>query len=151
MAASAIGRAGQRSKRHRRLVLVLGSAAAIAAIVAALATALTRLETYSGASGAPGTAHAWAAPCYQHKPRHDRQLLARCARATGVVSYVRREGSPHVHEVHFALVGRFGALIVKLGDPSVLRTPALGSRVTVVGALVRADNDMREIEAWSLR
>jgi hypothetical protein len=52
--------------------------------------------------------------------------------------------------VHFALVGRFGALIVKLGDPSLLRTPAVGSRVTVVGALVRADNDMREIEAWSL-
>ena len=135
------------------MVLVLGSAAAIAAIVAALATALTRLETYSEFCGTiPITVPpAWAAPCYQHKPRHDRQLLARCARATGVVSYVRREGSPHVHEVHFALVGRFGALIVKLGDPSVLRTPALGSRVTVVGALVRADNDMREIEAWSLR
>jgi hypothetical protein len=149
MAATTIGRAGQRAKRHRRLLLVLGSGAAIAATLAALATAFTRLETYS-ASEVPGTAPAWSAPCFRHEPRHDRQLLARCARATGVVSYVRRSGSTHVHEVHFALVGRFGALIVKLGDPSLLRTPAVGSRVTVVGALVRADNDMREIEAWSL-
>jgi hypothetical protein len=150
MAATTMGRAGQRATRHRRLLLVLGSGAAIAATLAALATACTKLETYSGASEVPGTAPAWSAPCFRHEPRHDRQLLARCARATGVVSYVRRSGSTHVHEVHFALVGRFGALIVKLGDPSLLRTPAVGSRVTVVGALVRADNDMREIEAWSL-
>ena len=145
-----MGRAGRRARRHRRLLLVVGSGAAIAATVAAVATAFTRLETYSGASDVPGTAPAWSAPCFQHEPRHDRQLLARCARATGVVSYVRREGSTHVQEVHFALVGRFGALIVKLGDSSLLRTPAVGSRVTVVGALVRAANDMREIEAWSV-
>ena len=142
--------AAQRAKRHRRLLLVLGSGAAMAATFATLATAFTSLETYSGSGEVPGTAPAWAAPCIQHEPRPDRQLLARCARATGVVSYVRRNGPTGVLEVHFALVGRFGALIVKLGDPSRLRTPAVGSRVTVVGAFVRSSNDMREIEAWSL-
>jgi hypothetical protein len=119
--------------------------------VAVLASALTRLETYSGASDVPGTPPAWSAPCFEHEPRRDRQLLARCARATGVVAYVRSRVSTDVQEVHFALVGRFGALIVKLGDPSLLRTPAVGSRVTVVGAFLRASNDMREIQAWSLR
>jgi hypothetical protein len=128
----------------------LASAAAIAAIIAALAIGFTRLDTYDGKSQVSGDAPAWSAPCFQHEPRHDRSLLARCARATGVVSYVRRRGSTHVREVHFALVGRFGALIVKLGDPKLLRTPSLGSRVTVVGALVRASNGRREIEAWSL-
>ena len=142
--------AGRRAKRRRRLLLVLGAAAAIAVTLAALAAAFTNLDTYGGASDGAGTAPAWSAPCLQHEPRHDRPLLARCARATGVVSYVRRLGSSHVREVHFAIVGRFGALIVKLGDPTLLRTPAVGSRVTVVGALVRASNGMREIEAWSL-
>jgi hypothetical protein len=133
--------------KRRRLLLVLGIGAAVAATVAALAAALTGLETYSGAMEVPWTAPGWSAPCFKHEPRHDRRLLARCARATGVVAHVRRDE----HEVHFALVGRFGALIVKLGDPSLLRTPAAGSRVTVVGALVRASNGMREIEAWSLQ
>ena len=142
--------AGRRAKSRRRLLLVLGSVAAIAVTLAALAAALTNLDRSSGASDGPGTAPTWSAPCLQHEPRRDRPLLARCARATGVVSYVRRIGSRDVREVHFAIVGRFGALIVKLGDPSLLRTPAVGSRVTVVGALVRASNGMREIEAWSL-
>ena len=151
MGATARGRTGQRATRRRRLLLVLGSVGAVVATLAAFATAFTRFETYSGAGKMPGTAPAWSAPCFQHKPRRDRQLLARCARATGVVSYVRHKVSTDAQEVHFALVGRFGALIVKLGDPSLLKTPAVGSRVTVVGALVRASNDMREIYAWSLR
>ena len=53
--------------------------------------------------------------------------------------------------MHFALVGRFGALIVKLGDPRMIETPSVGSRITAVGPLVRARNDMREIQAWSVR
>ena len=145
-----LGRAGRRAKTRRRLLLVLGIAAGVAAVLATLATAFTGLDTYSGRGTHRRAVPAWSTPCLDHEPRHDRELLARCARATGVVSYLRRKGSSPAREVHFALVGSFGALIVKLGDPTLLRTPALGSRITVVGPLVRASNGMREIEAWSL-
>ena len=113
---------------------------------------LTSLETYSPSGvTSDGGRPAWSAPCFSHEPRHDRRLLARCARATGVVAHVRTKESAGSAEVHFALVGRLGVLIVKLGDPRMLKTPSIGSRVTAVGALVRARNDMREIEAWSVR
>jgi hypothetical protein len=128
-------------------VVAAGAAIAAAGVAAA---ALSGLETY----GAPGwdlrLAPAWAAPCAVNEPRHDRELLAPCARATGVVAHVRVQGSGEEREVHLALVGEFGVLIVKLGDPQVLPTPAVGERVHVVGALVRASNGMREIQAWSL-
>ncbi len=124
---------------------------ALAGAVAVAAAALTRLDTYTEPAAATAAAPDWSAPCFRHEPRRDRVLLERCARATGVVAHVRAEDAPGAAEVHFALVGRFGALIVKLGDPLSLETPEIGSRVTVVGALVRARNGMREIEAWSVR
>ena len=124
--------------------------AAIAGVVAAAAAAFTSLETFADESTSAAAAPKWSAPCFRHEPRPDRVLLSRCARATGVVAHVRAQGSGESAEVHFALLGRFGALIVKLGDPAALATPSVGSRVTVVGPLVRASNDMREIQAWSL-
>lgn len=131
---------------RRALRVAVAAVVLVALVVVALAAAVTRLETYgaSAASGAP----AWAGPCYAHEPRPDRELLERCARATGVVAHVRARGDGGWREVHFALVGRFGAVIVKLGDPDVLETPDVGTRVTVVGPLVRASNGMREIQAW---
>ena len=120
-------------------------------MVAAAAAAFTSLETFADETTSARAAPEWSAPCFRHEPRPDRVLLSRCARATGVVAHVRAQGSGESAEVHFALLGRFGALIVKLGDPAALATPSVGSRVTVVGPLVRASNDMREIQAWSLR
>ena len=67
------------------------------------------------------------------------------------MAHVRTKGSAESAEVHFALVGRFGAMIVKLGDPRMIETPSVGSRITAVGPLVRARNDMREIQAWSVQ
>jgi hypothetical protein len=148
MAAATTGPTLQRARRHRRLIVFLIVCAALVTALTIFATAFTRLETYGDARRL--AAPAWSAPCFLHQPRHDRALLARCARATGVVAHVRSEGDTHAREVHFALVGRFGALIIKLGDPATLRKPRVGSRVTVVGPLVRASNDMREIEAWSV-
>ena len=110
-------------------------------------TATTSFESYAGADARPG----WAEPCRDNEPRHDRKLLADCARSTGVVAWVREEGVGPGRKVHFALVGRFGVIIVKLGDPDEIATPPISSHVTVVGALVRASNGMREIQAWRLR
>lgn len=139
-------------RRHPRLLGSLAVCVAVAATLAALTSTLTSLETYSRSRVESAAARpAWSAPCFWHQPRRDRPLLARCARATGVVAHVRTEGSADSAEVHFALVGRFGALIVKLGDPRMIETPSVGSRITAVGPLVRARNDMREIQAWSVR
>ena len=109
-------------------------------------SATTSFESYAGAEPWPG----WAQPCRDHKPRRDRTLLADCARSTGFVAWVREKGDGPGREVHFALVGRFGAILVKLGDPYELATPRIASHVTVVGSLVRASNGMREIQAWRI-
>jgi hypothetical protein len=138
---------------HPRLFGSLVVFAAVAATLAAAVSMLTSLETYGDSrvvSDVPRPA--WSAPCFQHEPRGDRRLLARCARATGIVAHVRTNGSAASAETHFALIGRFGLLIVKLGDPRLLKTPSVGSRITAVGPLVRAANyNLREIEAWSVR
>lgn len=145
-------RSGRVWRRRPRLVVALAVCAAVGATFAVLIGGLTSLETYSRSHvGSDAARPAWSAPCYRHRPRPDRQLLARCARATGVVAHVRTKGSGESEEVHFALLGRFGALIVKLGDPRLLETPSVGSRITAVGPLVRASNEMREIQAWSVR
>jgi len=127
----------------------LATVALVCGILAVVATTATGFETYDG-SADRNQLPPWSEPCFSHAPRHDRALLARCARATGFVTYVRRRGAHTAPEVHFALVGRFGALIVKLDNPLHLETPGIGSRVTVIGPLVRAQNGMREIEARSV-
>jgi hypothetical protein len=148
-AKTGVWQAGTRLRRRRLLVFLTVSTTLAAALVG-VTSGFTSLETYGVASTVAEGAPAWSTPCFLHEPRPDRRLLSRCARATGVVASVRAKSSPGFEEVHFALVGRFGMLIVKLGDPETLETPGLGSRVTVIGVLVRARNDMREIEAWSL-
>ena len=109
-----------------------------------LVTATTRFESYSGAGPRPN----WAEPCRFDEPRRDRERLAECARGTGFVAWVRTKGAGEGRDVHFALVGRFGVVLVKLGDPYGIATPRVSSHVTAVGALVRASNGMREIQAW---
>ena len=132
-----------RSKRSRILL-------ALASVVLALGlvgVTTTSFESYPGSGPRPH----WAEPCRNDKPRHDRQLLADCARSSGFVAWVRDEQTPSLNrDVHFALVGRFGVIIVKLDDPDVIPVPRLSSRVTVVGPLVRARNGMREIQVWRL-
>jgi hypothetical protein len=119
----------------------------VLATVAIVVMTTTRLSTYSTAS-AERDAPPWVAVCDAKVPRSDRVLLAHCAQADGFVAWVRKEGGNPPAEVHFALAGRFGVLIVKLGDPVDVRTPRLAEHVTVTGALVRARNGMREIQAW---
>jgi hypothetical protein len=127
----------------------LVAVALVGGILAVVATTATGFQTYHG-STAGSEMPRWSEPCFVHEPRHDRALLAPCARATGFVTYVRTKGTHAAPEVHFALIGRFGALIVKLDNPLHLEKPGIGSRVTVVGPLVRAQNGMREIEARSV-
>ena len=135
-----------RMRLRSKLGIALAAAAVIFAVLGVVAVAATRFERYDASGPRP----TWAAVCHRNVPRADRTLLAHCARATGVVGWIREEGSGASHEVHFALLGRFGIVIVKLGDPSRLETPSHGHRVTAVGALVRASNGMREIQAWEI-
>ena len=127
--------------RRSRIVLVT---ALLGLMLGVIVAATTSFESYKGTDVRPR----WAEPCRNDTPRHDRTLLADCARATGFVAWVRTEGAGPSRDVHFALVGRFGVIIVKLGDPNELRVPHISSHVTVVGPLVRARNGMREIQAW---
>ena len=145
------GKRAGRGRARRRLLVALAVLATAAATAAAAVASLTRLETFGGREVESAARPGWSGPCFWRPPRRDRALLARCARATGVVAQVRARGPDRKDEVHFALLGRFGALVVKLGDPHRLRTPSVGERVTVIGPLVRASNGMREIWAWSLR
>jgi hypothetical protein len=124
----------------------LPAAAAVVLVAAAASTGLERHRGGAAASGAP----AWAASCYEHEPRPDRQLLERCVRATGVVVRVLERGEGDTYEVHFAIVGRFGAMLVKLEEPTAPEVPDLGARVRVAGALVRARNGMREVQTWAV-
>jgi hypothetical protein len=138
---------GRRLTRRRKLglagALLLGIGAA------GLVAARGGVTTFDGVdwSHAP----AWASPCRGQTPRRDRRLLARCSRASGLVVWVRRKGPAAAPtEVHFAMLAGFHPLLVKLDDPRVQQAPGLGHRVTIVGALVRASNGMREIQAWSV-
>jgi hypothetical protein len=135
-----------RGRRRRRLLIALAALVVVLGVLAVVTGTATSFQTYEDSSAPPD----WSSPCFSKEPRHDRVLLAPCARATGFVTYVRAKGHQGGREVHFALVGRFGALIVKLDNPFHLPTPGIGSRVTVVGPLVRAQNGMREIEARSV-
>ena len=131
-----------RSKRSRILLAL----AVLGVLLGAVAATTTSFESYSGSGARPD----WAEPCRDDEPRRDRELLADCARSTGYVAWVREQRRSAGSEVHFALVGRFGVVIVKLGHPDRIATPRLASHVAVIGALVRASNGMREIQAWRL-
>ena len=127
-----------------------GAAFVVIAAAAAVAS-LGGLTVYdppaAGAGrGAPGPS--WARPCYGRPARPDRSLLHFCARARGTVVFVRRQRRQECTEVHFLLVARFRLLIVKLAVGRTVESPRLGSRVTVVGPLLRARYGLREIQGW---
>jgi hypothetical protein len=95
----------------------------------------------------PGGSRGWLASCARHQPRSDRILLHRCSRVTGRVLVVRREGAGGSRDTHVLLTARLHLFVVKLEGR--VRAPATGSYVTVEGALVRASNGLREIDAWA--
>lgn len=128
----------QLSRAGRRLSLV-------AALVLAFGLAIGgpgTVATWGSGVNPAGTPPSWAQPCLHRAPRGDRILLARCARASGRVLWVRKRRG----ELHFALVARFHLFVVK-GESA----PAIGDTKLVIGPLVRARNGLREIEAFALR
>jgi len=92
-------------------------------LLGVVATTTTSFESYSGSGARPD----WAEPCRDDQPRRDRELLADCARSTGYVAWVREERTGAGREVHFALVGRFGVVIVSSAIP--IGSRLRGSRV----------------------
>jgi hypothetical protein len=109
-------------------------------VLGALLAAGGRIDVYDSAGGAP----AWAAPCFRHDPRTDRELLDFCSRVEGRVLLVRHKREPR--ETHVALLARFHLFVVKL--PAAMPAPPIGSRIAAVGPLVRASNGQREVQAW---
>jgi len=105
-----------------------------------------RLETYEGLrSSAPE----WRAPCWRATPRHDRDLLARCARVEGRLVWARKDASGGLsRELHLAVLAHYRLYVLKLEGPHE-RLPRLGSTVGAIGPLVRASNGMDEVQVFA--
>lgn len=124
-----------------------GGALLAGALLAVLA--VTAVPGSVALSERPTGAEPWLARCAQHEPRPDRLLLARCARVTGRVLTVRREGTGTARDTHLLVTSRLHLFVVKLEGAE--RAPGVGSYATFEGALVRASNGLREVDAWEAR
>ena len=128
---------------RRRKVL---AAAVIAVAVLVLVWAPGGTERYEGqAADRP----AWAAACLERAPRQDRKLLARCARVTGRVLWVRRAGLGPTSKAHIVLASGFGVVLAKMSPYTGRTVPAIGDYITVVGPLVRSRAGVTEIQFFA--
>jgi hypothetical protein len=89
---------------------------------------------------------AWTRSCAGGEVRVDRQRLAFCARAEGLVIATTHGPSPG--EEHLALICDFRLVIVLV--PDGMAAPSLGSRVVAIGPLLRARDGERELQAYRL-
>ena len=88
----------------------------------------------------------WERWCTRGQVREDRRRLAFCARIDGLVLSSSR--GPAVGEAHVAIVGDFHLTIVRLPDRAPI--PSAGTRMVVVGPMVRARNGQREVQAFKV-
>lgn len=88
----------------------------------------------------------WERWCTAGQAREDRLRLAFCARVDGLVLTSSR--GPAVGETHVAVIGGFHLTIVRLPDHAAI--PSTGTRLVVVGPLVRARNGQREVQAFKV-
>lgn len=88
----------------------------------------------------------WERWCTAGQVREDRRRLAFCARVDGLV--LTSSQGPALGEAHVAVVGGFHLTIVRLPDRSHI--PSAGTRLVVVGPLVRARNGQREVQAFKV-
>lgn len=89
----------------------------------------------------------WSRWCGQRPVRTDRVRLAYCARVQGIV--VDETHGPAPDESHLAVLGDFRLTIIRLSDGP--RAPGVGTRVAVVGPLLRARDGQREVQAFHWR
>lgn len=129
----------------RKRWLFLGAAATVVALGIA-ATAPGGVDRYDGAKK---NAPAWAKACWQEKPRQDRELLSRCARVSGRVLWVRRQGFDQSSKAEMVIASGFGLVMSKM-TPYVGRdVPAVGHYVHIVGPLVKSKTGLREVQFFA--
>jgi hypothetical protein len=119
-------------------------AAAVPAVVVLLAVwAPGGTDRYDGQrAGSPG----WTSACWERSPRQDRALLSRCARVSGRVLWVRRQGRGASSKAHVVLASGFGVVLAKMTPYAGRHVPAIGHWVTVVGPLVRSRAGVTEVQ-----
>ena len=139
--------------RRRTKLLVAISVVVTVVAAAAVAVAVIGEITYYDppARGNEADAPGWAAPCFRREPRRDRKLLHFCARGRGLVVYVRRRKHPPPApiEVHLAMIAEGRIWVIKLPAKPV-KSPNVGSSVTVIGPVVQTKHRLREIQAWRI-
>jgi hypothetical protein len=134
------------TKRRKRVLLILAPAVLLLVLVVVL-IAPGSLRSYSGARA---SAPRWAAPCWKAPPRSDRQLLARCARLTGRVLWVRRQGYGAESKAELLLGSHFGMVLAKIAPYTRDNVPGVGRYVTIVGPLVKSRMGLREVQTFAV-
>ena len=128
-------------------MLVLVAPAVLLVVVVVALVAPGSLQSYSGSrASAPG----WTAPCWTARPRTDRVLLARCARLTGRVLWVRRQGYGPYSKAELLLGSHFGVVLAKVAPYTRDNVPGVGRYVTIVGPLVKSRMGLREVQLFAV-
>jgi hypothetical protein len=132
-AAAITVRRGRASRAWSAVALAAGALLS----VAVLAAAQGEVKLSGGDNG-------WAQACAGQRPREDRELLARCAYVRGRVLWTGHQSA----DPHVAVLAAFHLFVVKLTPGTSMPRP--GAAIAVTGALVRARNGFREVQAWSV-
>jgi hypothetical protein len=127
-----------------RWALVAGAGTVVAVGLAIAAPG--GVDRYDGTrAGAP----AWSKPCWKTEPRQDRELLARCARVSGRVLWVRRQGFGTKSKAEMVVAARFGLVMSKMAPYAGRDVPGIGTYVHIVGPLVKSKVGLREVEFFA--
>jgi hypothetical protein len=126
----------------RKRWLLAGAAGLV--VLAGLAVAAPGgVDRYDGdVAGAPS----WTRACWKEEPRRDRRLLARCARVSGRVLWVRKQGFGASSKAEMVLSSGFGLVLSKMTPYDGRRVPAIGHYVHIVGPLVKSKTGLREVQ-----
>ena len=120
------------------------SALLLAAVVAMAAQGSVQVVVAPPGDDA-GVLPAWTRWCGDGQVRADRRRIAYCARVTGMV--LTSTHGPAPGESHIAVVGGFHLFVVRMPEHTV--DPGVGSRVQVIGPLLRARDGEREVQAFA--
>ena len=125
-----------------RVTAILAALLFCGVLVGAAQGSIAVISSRPAVSGSSATS--WERWCTAGQVRQDRRRLAFCARVDGRVITATR--GPGTGEIHVAVIGGFHLTLVRLPDGSP--TPSLGTRLVVVGPMLRARDGQREVQAF---
>jgi hypothetical protein len=132
--------------RVPRKRFLFGGAAAAVLLLGVAAAAPGGVDRYDGdAAGAPS----WTKACWKEEPRQDRRLLSRCARVSGRVLWVRKQGFGASSKAEMVLSSGFGLVLSKMTPYDGRHVPAIGHYVHIVGPLVKSKTGLREVQFFA--